>query len=320
MSAQTESWQVLERAADLVRDGVGFALATVVWRQAPSSAHQGARAIITADGEIHGWIGGACAEPVVIGEAKRAIADLSPRLILLGERDQFGELPEGMMFVPMSCQSEGAMELYIEPVVPTPRVVVVGRSPMASTLVELGRVLGWDADLVDAPVFAGEEIGPSSVVIVATQGHGDEEAVETAVRSEAGFVGLVASRKRGEAVLGYLADRGVPADALSRVRAPVGLDLGHTSHQEIAVAVLAELVRLRASGELVPKATAANAVAPAAVEPATAIDLVCGMTVPADESGRPYEHDGVTYYFCCPRCRAAFVKDPTSFVGEGAAC
>src|SRR5690606_32928830 len=105
-----------------------FALATVVWRQGPSSGHQGSRAIITATGEIHGWIGGACAEPVVIGESKRAISDGAPRLILLGTSDAFGEMPDGMLVVPMSCQSEGAMEVYIEPVVPVPQVVVVGES------------------------------------------------------------------------------------------------------------------------------------------------------------------------------------------------
>lgn len=312
MTPQAESWKVMERAAQFARDGVEFVLATVVWRQAPSSGHQGARAIITADGEIHGWIGGACAEPVVIGEARRALADGKARLILLGSREQFGELPEGMTFVPMSCQSEGAMELYIEPVVPTPRVVVVGSSPMAETLVELATAVDWAVELVSPGDLALDSVGQGTVVVVATQGHGDEEAVEAAVRSEAGFVGLVASRKRGESVLGYLADRGVPADALARVRVPVGIDLGHTSHKEIAVSVLAELVRLRASGEL---ATRREPVA-AATEPVTAVDLVCGMTVAADDSSRPYEYESVTYYFCCPGCRAAFVQDPAQFIGE----
>lgn len=312
MTPLTESWQVVERASELARKGVPFAMATVVWRQAPSSGHQGAKAIITADGEIHGWIGGACAEPVVIGEAKRAIRDSQPRLIALGAADRFGELPEGMMFVPMSCQSEGAMEVYIEPVVPTPHVVVVGRSPMASTLVDLAKVLGWKAELVDASSFSATSPGPATAVIVATQGHGDEEAVEEAVRSLAGFVGLVASQKRGESVLGYLAERGVSAEALERVEVPVGLDLGHTTHQEIAVSVLAELVQLRASGRLAGKEIGGET----APEPETAIDLVCGMTVPVDETSRPYDHEGTTYYFCCPGCRVAFTKDPAQFIGE----
>ncbi len=309
MNAQHgDSWRMVEMANDLARQGIEFALATVVWRQAPSSGHQGARAIITADGDIHGWIGGACAEPVVIREAQRAIQDRIPRLILLGTTDQFGEVPDGMMFLPMSCQSEGAMQLYIEPVIPSPHLVVIGRSPMAATLVDLATALGWRASLIDAANFSKADTDYTSVVIVATQGHGDEEAIEQAIAGDPAFVGLVASRKRAETVLDYLADRGVSQRDLDRVRAPVGLDLGHTSHAEIAVAVLAELVQLRAVGALTstPKG--------AAVAPSTAIDPVCGMTVPADETSRPLEHEGTTYYFCAPGCRVAFEKDPAAYI------
>ena len=118
---------VLERMSELARSGQTFALATVVWRQGPSSSKQGSRAIITADGELHGWIGGACAEPVVIREAKQVIADGNARLLLLGSPDQFGTaVPEGMTVVPISCQSEGALEIYIEPVLPVPHLVIVG--------------------------------------------------------------------------------------------------------------------------------------------------------------------------------------------------
>jgi len=344
MNAQpADGWRMVEKADELSRQGVELALATVVWRQAPSSGHQGARAIITADGEMHGWVGGACAEPVVIREAQRVIADRKPRLILLGTPDQFGELPEGMTFVPMACQSEGAMELYIEPVIPSPHLVVVGRSPMATTLVDLATALGWRVDLFDAAGFATEDVGTGSVVVVATQGHGDEEAVEQAVAAQPAFIGLVASHKRGEAVLGYLADRGVSRELLDQVRVPVGLDLGHTSHPEIAVAVLAELVELRAKGLLNPgrtetgdshpvPVTMSSGSAPgeghrhdepglsheAAPGPGTAIDLVCGMTVPADATSRPFEHEGQTFYFCCPGCRTSFEKDPAGFITQEA--
>ena len=178
MSARPEDgWKVVKMATELAEQGVEFALATVVWRQAPSSGHQGARAIITKDGEMHGWIGGACAEPVVIREAQAAIAERTPRLILLGTPDHFGEIPDGMTFVRMSCQSEGAMELYIEPVTPSLNLVVVGDSPMAATLVELASVLGWDAGLVGATKVGSSGVSANSVVIVATQGHGDEEAI-----------------------------------------------------------------------------------------------------------------------------------------------
>lgn len=303
-----DGWDVLDRADELSRMGVAFALATVVWRQGPSSGQQGSRAIITADGRLSGWIGGACAEPVVISQAREAIRERRSRLLLLGAPEQFGAaVPDGMTVIPIACQSEGALEIYIEPAIPTPHLVVVGRSPMAGTLTELAADLGWRTELHDADAFAEMDLDARSIVVVATQGHGDEEAVQRAATARPAFVGLVASQRRGEAVLGYLADRGVPRELLDRVRVPVGLDLGHTSHREIAVAVLAELVQLRASGQLVPEP--AEDAEPAG-EPATAIDPVCGMTVPADRSAHPVRHDGATYYFCGVGCRDAFEQDP----------
>jgi xanthine dehydrogenase accessory factor len=306
---------VLEQVGELARSGQTFALATVVWRQGPSSGKQGSRAIITADGQVRGWIGGACAEPVVIREARQVMADGNARLLLLGTPDQFGAaVPEGMTVVPISCQSEGALEIYIEPVFPVPRLVIVGSSPMSHTLAELARALGWSADLVSGAEFAPGDGDQRSMVVVATQGHGDEEMMERAIAARPAYLGLVASHRRAEAVLGYLADRGVPKDQLDKVHAPAGLDLGKTSHEEIAVAVLAELVQLRASGAF------ADLPAPGKNEPRTepkfaeAVDPVCGMTVTADASAMPFTHDGVTYYFCCAGCRRTFEENPDAYV------
>lgn len=312
-----DGWDVVEHAQELARRGEEFALATVVWRQGPSSGQQGSRAIVTAAGLVYGWIGGACAEPVVIREARAAIEDGESRLLLLGTPEQFGgTVPDGMTFVPIACQSEGALQVFVEPVMTSLHLVIVGRSPMAHTLSELARALGWRSDLIDGPDFSAADIAARDVVVVATQGHGDEEAVEQAVTAAPAYVGLVASRRRGESVLGYLADRGVPQSSLDRVRVPIGVDLGHTSHREIAVAILAELVQLRAAGSLF----ADRAVPAAAVGPATALDPVCAMTVPADASSRPLEHAGVTYYFCSSGCRSAFEKDPVAYLPEDARC
>jgi len=307
---------VLERIGDLARSGQAFALATVVWRQGPSSSKQGSRAIITSDGQMHGWIGGACAEPVVIREAKQVIADGTARLLLLGSPDQFGTaVPEGMTVVPISCQSEGALQVYIEPVLPAPHLVIVGSSPMTHTLAELARALGWHTELIGAPDFTAGRADERSMVIIATQGHSDEDMIERAAGMRPAYLGLVASRRRGEAVLGYLAERGVPQDQLDRVHAPAGLDLGRTTHEEMAVAILAELVQLRASGALdVPAPREPGSVPRTELTLAEATDPVCGMTVAPDASGLPLGHDGVTYYFCCAGCRRTFEENPGAYI------
>ena len=329
-----DGWRVLEQASELARRGEPFALATVVWRQGPSSGKQGSRAIITASGELHGWIGGACAEPSVIREARQVIAEGTAKLLLLGSQDQVRaagqEVREGVRAVPISCQSEGALEVYIEPVIPAPHLVIVGRSPMAQTLADLAGALGWRTELVAAEDFTVAAASEQSMVVVATQGHGDEEAVEQAVAARPAYLGLVGSRRRGAAVLGYLADRGLPADQLGRVHVPAGLDLGRTTHREIAVAILAELVQLRASGALAgaagaaapaPARTAPTPGAPAGqAEPAQAADPVCGMTVAATAASRPLAFDGVTYYFCCTGCRRKFELDPAAYVTRETRC
>jgi xanthine dehydrogenase accessory factor len=305
---------VLERMNELARSGQAFALATVVWRQGPSSSKQGSRAIITADGELDGWIGGACAEPVVIREAKQVIADGNARLLLLGSPDQFGTaVPEGMTVVPISCQSEGALEIYIEPVLPVPHLVIVGTSPMTHTLAKLAKSLDWLTDLVSPPDFTADSAHERSMVVVATQGQGDEDLIERAVAARPAYLGLVASRKRGEAVLGYLAERGVPKDQLDRVHAPAGLDLGRTTHEEMAVAILAELVKLRAAGALTEQPKPRRK-PKAQIRLAETVDPVCGMSVMPNASAITAEHDGTTYYFCCAGCRRAFSENPDAYV------
>jgi xanthine dehydrogenase accessory factor len=213
--------------------------------------------------------------------------------------------------------------VYIEPVLPAPHLVIVGRSPMAHTLADLARALGWRTALLDGPEFSAADADESSMVVVATQGHGDEHAVEQAVAARPAYLGLVGSAKRGAVVLGYLADRGVPQEQLDRVHVPAGLDLGRTSHREIAVAILAELVQLRAAGQVSDGAPARSGKEEVGEPeragrggPAEAVDPVCGMTVAAGRASFPLEYQGVTYYFCCAGCRQAFESDPAAYLKE----
>jgi xanthine dehydrogenase accessory factor len=315
---------ILQQAAELARAGEAFALATVVWRQGPSSSQQGARAIITTDGDLRGWIGGACAEPVVIREAREVIETGAARLLLLGSPEQFGypappELPEGMRLVPIACSSDGALEVYIEPMLPVPHLVVVGSTPMAAALAQMAAALGWRAEKIAGVDFTAAGVTPQSFVVVATQGQDDETVLERAATARPAYLGLIASHRRGEAVIGYLADRGVDADVLARVRAPAGIDLGRTEHREIAVAVLAELVQLRATRPAHDTVSTEGTVTRAdAANREQITDPVCGMTV--DPGSRSTQYEGRTYYFCGAGCQRAFEADPAAYVKRESRC
>jgi xanthine dehydrogenase accessory factor len=254
------------------------------------------------------------------------MADGHPRLLFMGPADDLdGVLRAGVTTVPLACESEGALEVYLEPNLPPPHVVVIGRAPAADTIAALASTLGWRSTIVDEEGSADHpeeipvvpELDPAALgfdrataVVVATQGHYDEAALEVALATPAGYVGLIASRRRADAVREYLRERGIADEALDRVRAPAGLDLGEVDPDEIGVAVLAELVALKAAGELGPSMSPAPAVDEAR-------DPVCGMVVDVARVRLRSEHDGRTYFFCSAGCRRKFDADPVKYaVGD----
>jgi xanthine dehydrogenase accessory factor len=291
---------VIARAARLQSEGAPFVLATVTWRRGPSSGKGGSKAIIHPDGTVEGWLGGACARPTVVRQALEALADGSPRLLVLGEHDE----REGVEVVSMACASEGAMEVYCEPVLPLPRLIIAGSSPMVDTLRRLAAVLGWNASSVEetAPLAEAPE---RSFVVVATQGDYDEPAVEAALAGKAGYIGLVASEKRASAVKVWLRDRGVSDEAMTRLHAPSGVDLGPTEHHEIAVSILAELVAFKAAG--------AGAQVVTVDLPEQAIDPVCGMSVDVARARFVTEHGTGRVFFCAAGCQRAFEAHPGAY-------
>jgi xanthine dehydrogenase accessory factor len=315
--------RLLAEAAAMAARGEAYVLATVVWRQGPSSGQAGASAIITPDGRVRGWLGGACAEPTVVREALAALQDGQPRLLSMGVDECAGGAPRpGVVTVSMACASEGALEVFVEPMLPSPLLVAIGRSPAVDALVAMAGALDWRTAVVDDGGAAsdhptagevvtdldlsGLRVDERAFVVVATQGHYDEPALQAALATPAGYVGLVASAKRASTVLEWLRDRGVADEVLARVHAPAGLDLGHVGHEEMAVAILAELVALKAGGGVPVGVTVAT--------PEEAVDPVCGMTVDVASAHYVTEHDGVTYWFCAPGCQKAFEADPEGFL------
>jgi len=299
-----------------------FVLATVVWRRGPSSGHVGSKAVIDANGIVQGWLGGACAAPTVVREARAAMVDGQPRLVFLGQPDELDQRADaGTVTVPMACESEGAMEVYLEPVLPRPRVVAIGRSPAVSSLASLTIALGWDAVVIDDGGNADDHPHPgvvrttldlgelgvdrSTAVVVATQGNYDEDAIEAALDTDAGYIGLVSSGKRAASAFDLLRRRGVSDEQLSRVVAPAGLDLGAIENAEIAVAVLADLVARRATGQL--RGPAVPSAAPTEV-----FDPVCGMAVDPLAARHRSGHEGHEVVFCSAACQSAYDADPSA--------
>lgn len=299
---------LLALAAELQRRGEPFALATVVRCEPPTSAKPGAKVLIREDGTVSGWVGGACAEPVVLREALNALRDGRPRLIgLVGEGGRGPGRTEGMLEYPMTCHSGGTLEIYVEPYLPKPLLVLVGHGPVVETLATLGRAADY-ALVVLAEDALREGLGqlaltPRASVIVATHADSDEDALERVLGTEAGYVSLVASRRRAAVILERLKQRGVPPERLDRLKAPAGLDIGAVTPEEIAVSILAEVIHHHRSRKVASPEIEIRPAAPAVTE---ATDPICGMLVEVATAKYRSEASGQPVYFCCRHCKETF--------------
>lgn len=276
------------KAHELRRDGIPFATAIVVRAEKPTSAKPGDKAIVTADGTMHGWIGGSCAQPTVIREALKALRADESRFVRLSPNPLEQPPREGLVDMPLTCFSGGTLEIYIEPQQPQPRLMVVGSLPAARALVELGRAMSYYTIVVDpahqgeAPPAADElltelpaipgRVTPATFIVVATHGQYDELALEQALSTAAPYVGLVASGQRAAAVREYLAQQGLAEEQLRRFKSPAGLDIGARRGDEIALSIMAEIVQRRRGLTELAWAPAPSASVPAPA-PAAAIAL-----------------------------------------------
>ena len=313
---------VLMLAADLARREEPFVLATVVRREPASSARAGDMAVVTADGEFHGWLGGSCTRPTVVREAMRALADGRPGLIALSPHPE-ADRRAGVSVFPMTCHSGGTVDIAIEPVLPRPRLVVFGLSPAARALARLAIAMGYAVEAADPEAdeaaFPGADriwkgkpsperkLGARAFAVVATMGERDEEAILEALALEPDYLGVVSSSKRFAQISETLAARGAAPESLERIHNPAGFDIGAQTPEEIAVSILAEIVYASRKGAGVEEASQ---------EPAGAqeIDPVCGMTVEVSTAEHRGEAGGRTYYFCCAGCRTRFLAAPERYL------
>jgi len=288
------------RAAELTQARIPFVHATVVRALHPTSAHAGDTALVHADGEVEGFVGGTCAEGSLRVHALRVLVSGSPLLLRIQAGAPATTVEEGAVTVANPCVSGGSLEIFLEPRRPAPRLVVVGSTPVAQALVALGEPLGVAVETGTGTPLSSSAYDGVAAVVVASHGRDEEPALEAALRADVPYIGLVASRVRAGAVLASL-----DAPDTGRVHSPAGLDIGGRTAPEIALSILAELV---ASGAL--------AAAPARLGDgpvAAAVDPVCGMTVAVSGEAPQAVVEGETHYFCCERCRTAFVADPERY-------
>jgi len=318
----------------LTRAGEPFAIATVVRVEKPISAKSGDKAIIKEDGTLDGWVGGGCAQDTVVREAKKAIREAEPRFLRLVGMGAVAEKSEGVLEFPITCHSGGTMDVYIEAVLPKPQLILLGNSPVAQTLAKLANVLDFEIDVFDpnatleqfpnALHLAKEHnleslaVRALSFVVVSTQGHDDELALEAAARSHAAYIACVSSSKKFAGRADYLRERGVTEEQIARIRAPAGLDIGARTPDEIAASILAEIIQFRRQHFAPKQVEDAQAVAAVEELVAEAIDPVCGMSVEIATARYVSEYNGTKYYFCARSCMNNFNREPEKYLNKSA--
>ncbi|MGH9840343.1 MAG: XdhC family protein [Blastocatellia bacterium] len=332
---------ILDQAGRLRAEGQPFVIATVVAYKSPQSAKPGSKAIIEPDGSMSGWIGGGCVQPIVIREAEKALNTGKPKLISISPESRLGDW-KGVESYQMTCQGGGSLEIYLEPVLPKPDLLIVGASPVAQILAGLGRLLDFKVSVADPEATrdrfpeadllltdlesARGRIDARSFVVVATMGNGDEEGLAAVAGTGPQYLGLVASKEKARSLFQYLRDKGTPAEHLDRIKCPAGLALGGETLPEIALSVMAEITRLRRA---VPEQTSepvklskgvGGASLPVMQKTAKAQgsseskDPVCGMMVDVTNARYKTVFEEKTIYFCCLRCQEAFEQSPQTYL------
>lgn len=303
---------IQDQCNDLLAREEPFVLATVVAYKSPQSAKTGSKAIIKSDGTLIGWVGGGCVQPIVLREAKQALQTGNPKLLTISPEELRDDW-KGVQSFRMTCEGGGSLEIYLEPFLPKPHLVVIGSSPVAAIVAELGALLDFKVVAVEKDFSSvRDQINESSYVVVATMGNQDEEGLLAVIGTRPRYLGLVASRKKSAALFDYVRETGASDEDIALITCPAGVDIGSETLPEIALSVAAEITRVRRtnSEQRMPLPE------PQPIA-ATAIDPICGMTV--DIAGAQYTSvsGGKTIYFCCLRCKETFDRPQVTQIGRG---
>jgi xanthine dehydrogenase accessory factor len=291
--------ELRERADRLQAERVPFVHARVVLAERPTSAKPGDEAIVLADGTIEGFVGGQCALATLRAQGLAVLDRRESTLLRIAptpEPDQ-----PGRIVVHNPCQSGGTLEIFMEPVLPAPLVRILGTTPIGIALARVGGSLGYDMESWDSSCCGGApDLTTTDAVVVASHGNGEEAVLEAAVRAGVPYIGLVASRKRGNAVLAAL---DLTDEEKAGIRTPAGMDIGARTAEEVALSILAEIIAQRTAE---PRAMTSMPID-------TAVDPVCHMDVAMIPTSLHADIDGQTWWFCCQGCLDRFTADPVAF-------
>ena len=311
----------IQRSEELEKAGIPFAIATVINTVAPTSAKPMAKAIITVDGKMEGWIGGGCSQDVIIKEAVKCIHNETSSIIRLSPHQEDDGSQSYKKNLTMSCESGGTLEFHIESVLPMTQMLIYGTTPAAEALAKMGtllnynvHVMGTDIDELTLPDRIQssknfESFEDPSIAIVATQGRGDFRALKAALASKPSYLALIASKRKGEKLIARLVDKGHTKKAVSNIKYPAGLNIGAVTPEEIAISIIAEIVR-----ESRPKQKEDLIFDFVQIEEGQEKDPICGMDVDLNHAEYQSEYRGKKYYFCCSGCLEKFESEPLVYV------
>ena len=321
-----------QRLRDYIEEGETVALAQVVWRQVPTSGKPGDKAIIRKDGTVIGWVGGGCVRSIVVKEGQKAIEEEKYRLVKIApDNSENTDQHSSIKTYKMTCHGGGSMEIFIEPVMPTPHIIVLGKSDIARALVRISKavnykvsVMGTDVDreifpetdeLITKIDFGSVKVTPNTFVIVSTQGDNDEEAVRLALLSGSRYVGFVASVKKSDHVKSYLESLGVDSSVIAMLRTPAGIDINAKLPEEVAISILADIINDFRNRDFYEEAALADDASSASnLSKAYYLNPVCNLPISKADAKHIVDYKGHKVYFCCDGCKVSFDKTPDHYI------
>lgn len=310
----------IDTSSELYQKNEPFAIAYVVKKAGLSSGKPGDKAIIKKDGTLIGWIGGGCSKGIVIKEALEAIKDGKPRLIAIHPGASPGD-EKGVKTYSMTCHSGGAVDLFIEPILPKPQLLIVGQSHVAMYLCQIAKAMEFRISCVATTKNTGifeesekvltsfEEVsGKNLYIVVCTQGEGDEQALMSCLKLDYQYISFVSSRRKSNAIFKTLRDMGVTFDELRNIKTPAGMDINAKLPEEVAVSIMAEIIKgYRSEAEK-------NQHQETVLNEEMYMNPVCGIPVQKSTAKHILEYEGEQVYFCCDGCKVKFEAEPEKYM------